>query len=213
MGEKEFWSLALRVTSDVLTPRPDTETLVQGALDRSIPADSPWRIADMGTGSGAIALALATERPNAHIVVTDISPAALKVAASNAESLQLSERVRFVEGSLFGPLGEEEPFDLIVSNPPYLARAEAASLPPELRHEPDEALFGGEDGLEVLRPLVAGAHGELKPGGHLLVEIDPGQLDAVVAQCRDAGFEEIVPLRDLSERVRVVAARAMGRGD
>jgi len=213
LGEKEFWSLALRVTSDVLTPRPDTETLVQGALDRSMPADSPWRIADIGTGSGAIALALATERPNAHIVATDISSAALKVAASNAESLQLSERVRFVEGDLFGPLCEDEPFDLIVSNPPYLARAEAASLPPELRHEPDEALFGGEDGLEVLRPLVAGARGELKPGGHLLVEIDPGQLDAVVAQCRDAGFEEIVPLRDLSERVRVVAARAMGRGD
>ncbi len=164
-------------------------------------------------GSGAIALALAKERPNTHILATDISEPALKVAASNAESLQLSERVRFVEGNLFGPLGEEEPFDLIVSNPPYLARAEAGSLPPELRHEPDEALFGGEDGLEVLRPLVAGARGELKPGGHLLVEIDPGQLDAVAAQCRDAGFEEIVPLRDLSERVRVVAARAMGRGD
>ena len=134
--------------------------------------------------------------------------AALKVAASNAESLQLSERVRLVQGSLLGPLDGEAAFDLVVSNPPYLARAEAGTLPPELRHEPDEALFGGEDGLEVLRPLVAGARGVLKPGGHLLVEIDPGQADVVVAQCREAGFGEIVALRDLAGRKRAIAARA-----
>ena len=212
VGEKEFWSLPLRVTADVLTPRPDTETLVQAALDRMTPDDARWRVCDIGTGSGAIALALAQERPNAHIVATDISEAALKVAASNAESLQLSERVKFVEGDLFGPLDGEEPFDLIVSNPPYLARAEAEMLAPELRHEPDEALFGGEDGLEVLRPLVAGASGELKPGGHLLVEIDPEQADAVAAQCRDAGLEEIAPLRDLTGQIRVIAARVIERG-
>ena len=212
VGEKEFWSLPLRVTSDVLTPRPDTETLVQAALDRMQPADGAWRVCDIGTGSGAIALALAQERPNAHILATDISSAALKVASENAESLQLSERVRFAEGSLFEPLEGEDPFDLVVSNPPYLARAGAEALPPELRHEPDEALFGGEDGLEVLRPLVAGAMNELKPGGSLLVEIDPAQEPDVVALCRDAGLERVVPLRDLSGQVRVVAAGVEGSG-
>jgi release factor glutamine methyltransferase len=208
LGSKEFWSLELRITSDVLTPRPDTETLVQGALDRIPEPETAWRVSDIGTGSGAIGLAIASERPNAHVVATDISEAALKVAVSNAEALQLSERVRFVQGSLFEALDGEEPFDLVVSNPPYLARADAGSLPPELRHEPDEALFGGEDGLEVLRPLVAGAREVLKPGGHLLVEIDPEQADVVVAQCREVGFGEIAPLRDLAGRIRVIAARA-----
>ena len=208
LGEKEFWSLRFRVTPDVLTPRPDTETLVQGALDRIPDRDAAWRVCDIGTGSGAIALAIASERPNAHVVATDISEAALKVAASNAEELQLSERVRFAQGNLLGPLDGEEPFDLVVSNPPYLARAEAEGLPPELRHEPDAALFAGEDGLEVLRPLVAGARGVLKPGGHLLVELDPRQAEAVAAQCREAGFGEIVALRDLAGDQRVIAASA-----
>jgi release factor glutamine methyltransferase len=142
------------------------------------------------------------------VVATDISEAALKVAASNAEALQLNERVRFVQGNLFEALDGEEPFDLVVSNPPYLARADAESLPPELRHEPDEALFGGEDGFEVLRPLVAGAREVLKPGGFLLVEIDPRQADVVAAQCRDAELGEIALLRDLAGRIRVIAARA-----
>jgi len=207
LGEKEFWSLTFRVTSDVLTPRPDTETLVQGALDRMPETERSWRIADIGTGSGAIGLALLSERPNAHAVATDISQAALKVAASNAEALQLSERVSFVQGSLFEPLDGEESFDLVVSNPPYLALREAESLPPELRHEPAEALFAGGDGLEVLRPLVAGARGVLKPGGCLLVEIGPDQADAVAAQCREAGLDQITCLRDLAGRKRAIAAR------
>ncbi len=208
VGRKEFWSLDLQVTCDVLTPRPDSETLVQGALDRLPEAGKDWRVCDIGTGSGAIALAIAMERPNSYVLATDISEAALKVAASNAETLQLSERVRFVQGSLFEPLDGEEPFDLVVSNPPYLARADAGSLPPELRHEPDEALFGGEDGLEVLRPLVDGAREGLTPGGFLLVEIDPEQAEAVATRCRDAGFGEVALLRDLAGRIRVIAARA-----
>ena len=208
LGRKEFWSLSLQVTSDVLTPRPDSETLVQGALDRMAEPAKAWRVSDIGTGSGAIALAIAMERPNTHVIATDISEAALKVAASTAEALQLTERVRFVQGSLFEPLDGEEPFDLVVSNPPYLARADAGSLPPELRHEPDEALFGGEDGFEVLRPLVAGAREVLTPGGSLLVEIDPEQADAVAVQCRDAGLGEVAFLRDLAGRIRVIAARA-----
>ncbi|MCA9510255.1 MAG: peptide chain release factor N(5)-glutamine methyltransferase, partial [Myxococcales bacterium] len=210
LGAKEFWSLSLAVNGDVLTPRPDTETLVQAALDRLPERERAFRIADIGTGSGAIALALAAERPNAHVVATDISEAALKVARSNAESLRLNERVRLAQGSLFEPLAGPgaEPFDLVVSNPPYLARAEAATLPPELRHEPAEALFGGEDGLEVLRPLVAGATGVMAAGGHLLVEIDPRQADAVVAMCEDAGLCEIAVIRDLAGSARVVAGRA-----
>jgi release factor glutamine methyltransferase len=208
LGEKEFWSIPFRITKDVLTPRPDSETLVQGALDRIPEPETAWRVSDIGTGSGAIGLAIASERPNAHVLGSDISKAALKVAASNAERMQLSERVRFVQGNLFEALEGEEPFDLVVSNPPYLARAEAKLLAPELRHEPDEALFGGEDGFEVLRPLVAGAREVVKPGGHLLVEIDPKQADVVAAQCREAGFGEIDLLRDLTGRIRVIAARA-----
>ena len=208
LGEKEFWSLSFRVTNEVLTPRPDTETIVQGALDRLPDADGAWRVADIGTGSGAIALAIASERPNSHVLATDISEPALKVAASNAELLQLKERVRFEQGSLFEALEGEEPFDLLVSNPPYLARSEAESLPPELAHEPEVALFGGEDGFEVLRPLVAGAREVLKPGGHLLVELDPKQAEAVAAQCGEAGFSETVALRDLAGSIRVIAARA-----
>lgn len=210
LGKKEFWSLAIQVTGDVLTPRPETETLVQAAVDRMPQKDGLYSILDIGTGSGAIALALASERPGSHVVATDISEAALKVAASNAEQLQLSERVRFVQGSLFEPLAGsgEGPFDVVVSNPPYIARSEAESLPPELRHEPDGALFGGEDGLEVLRPLVAGAREVLKPGGSLLVEIDPKQAEAVAAMCGEAGLGEVGFLRDLSGDIRAIAARA-----
>lgn len=211
LGTKEFWSLSLAVNGDVLTPRPDTETLVQAALDRLPERERSYRIADIGTGSGAIALALAAERPNARVMATDISERALKVARSNAESLRLDERVRFERGSLFEPLrgaGAEAAFDLVVSNPPYLAKAEASALPPELRHEPAEALFAGEDGLEVLRPIAAGAGSVLAPGGHLLVEIDPKQATAVAAMYDEAGFREIAVIRDLAGRARVVAGRA-----
>jgi release factor glutamine methyltransferase len=183
--------------------------LVQEAINRLPDKDAEYTILDIGTGSGAIALALASERPNAHVLATDISEAALKVAASNAEQLHLSERVRFVQGNLFEPVNGagEGPFDVVVSNPPYIARSEAETLPPELRHEPDGALFGGEDGLEVLRPLVAGATEVLKRGGSLLVEIDPKQAEVVAAMCSEAGLSEIAFLRDLSTAVRAVAAR------
>jgi release factor glutamine methyltransferase len=210
LGEKEFWSLRLRVTNEVLTPRPDTETLVQAALDRLPDPEAEVEVLDIGTGCGAIALAIASERPKAHVLATDISQAALKVAASNAESLQLNERVRFALGSLFEPVLEDGVggrFSLVVSNPPYVKRAAAETLPPELRHEPAEALFGGEDGLEVLRPLCAGVVEVLQPGGWLLVEIAPEQEEAVAAACRDAGLGEVEGIRDLSGRVRVIAAR------
>jgi release factor glutamine methyltransferase len=193
----------------VLTPRPDTETLVEAALLRIPDEDGAYSVLDIGTGSGAIALALAKERPKSSIIATDISPEALQIARLNAEELHIAENVRFEEGSLFGPVSEER-FDLIVSNPPYLARKASADLPPELAHEPELALFGGDDGFEVLRPLVAGVVDRLVPGGSVLVEIDPGQAETVAGWFAEAGLSEVETLNDLSRRPRVVAGRLRG---
>jgi release factor glutamine methyltransferase len=212
LGEKEFWSLSIGVTSDVLTPRPDTETLVDAALDRLPDPSGAYDILDIGTGSGAIALALASERMHARLVASDISAAALKVARETADKLQLNERVCFVEGSLFDAVGGDR-FDMVVSNPPYIARSQAGSLPPELAHEPDIALFGGEDGFEVLRPLISGVGSVLKPGGHFLVELDPGQAQTVAGWCTEAGLDDVKTLNDLTHRPRVVAARKPGRDE
>jgi release factor glutamine methyltransferase len=206
LGEREFWSLPFKVTGDVLTPRPETETLVEAALARLPDADGAYRILDIGTGSGAIALSLARERPQAAVTATDISSAALQIARMNADELHVGDRVRFLEGSLFEPIADEQ-FDLIVSNPPYLAGSARQSLPPELAHEPDEALFGGPDGYEVLRPLAAGVIEHLASGGHVLVEIDPGQANRLAEWCAEAGLVEVVTLRDLAGRPRGVAAR------
>jgi len=207
VGHREFWSIDLLVSKDVLTPRPDTETLVEGALARLGEKQQGHRILDIGTGSGAIALALATEYPKAHVVATDISNEALQIAAANADRLQVTDRVELRQGDLFDPLAPDERFDLVASNPPYLARAEAAALEPELRHEPEEALFAGEDGLEMLRRLVAGAGGFLVSGGWLLLELAPGQADEIEAELTKAGYSEIEKLHDLARRPRVVAGR------
>ena len=209
LGQREFWSLSFAVTEDVLVPRPETETLVSAALDALPDPDGEYRVLDVGTGSGCIALALATERPKAQITATDISQPALQIAARNAEELHLSERIRFLEGDLFVPV-QGESFDLVVSNPPYVARESAGELPPELAHEPDIALFGGPDGLEILRPLVSGVGGLLRPGGGFAVEIDSAQAQSVSACCREAGLEQIEVLRDLAKRARVVRARLPG---
>jgi release factor glutamine methyltransferase len=206
VGRREFWSLPLRVTREVLTPRPETETLVEAALELLPDREGEVRVLDVGTGSGAVALALAGERPKAHVTGSDISHPALQIARENADALQLSDRVRLLEGDLFAPVAGEA-FDLIVSNPPYLARAEAEGLPPELVHEPEVALFGGEDGLAVLRPLVAGVLAHLVPGGGFAVEVDPRQAPEVAEACREAGLVAVETRRDLAGRPRVVAAR------
>jgi release factor glutamine methyltransferase len=204
-GEKEFWSIPLKVTPDVLTPRPDTETLVEASLQRLPDPKGEYRILDVGTGTGAIALALARERPHAHVTATDISPPALQIARSNADELHI-DSVSFVEGSLFEPVADAR-FDLIASNPPYLARKEAGDLPPELEHEPDVALFGGEDGFEVLRPLAEGAVERLEPGGWLAVEVGLGQAETVAGWFAELGLTEVETLRDLARHPRVVVAR------
>lgn len=206
VGRKEFWSISLRVDERVLTPRPETELLVEAALERLPDPAGAYRILDVGTGSGAIALALLSERPHARVVATDISPAALQIAAANAEELHAGEGVRFLAGSLFEPV-EGEQFDLVVSNPPYLAERDRGGVPPELAHEPEVALFAGEDGLDVLQPLVAGAADHLVAGGHFLVELDPAQAAGIRSRCGEAGLREAVILRDLSHSERGVAAR------
>ena len=206
-GSREFWSLPLEVTSDVLTPRPETETLVAAALEFLAQAEGEVRVLDLGTGSGAIALALAREREKARLIATDVSEQALSVARRNALALGLAARVVFAWGSLFEPVRGER-FDLIVSNPPYLAEHESKALPPELAHEPPGALFGGADGYRVLRPLVAQAPEHLRPGGALAVEVAPAQAETVAALCMQAGLGCIAIARDLAGRPRVVSARA-----
>ena len=216
LGEREFWTLGFKVTRDVLTPRPETETLVEWALSRATTdtqeggqaSEQPGdlRILDLGTGSGAIALALASELPHAALTATDLSPAALQVAAKNADELRTGERIRFVEGDLFEPVAKEE-FDLIVSNPPYVAREDESSLPPELSHEPEIALFAGPDGLDVIRRLVAEAGDHLSSGGWLGIELSPEQADEVEGLLTEAGFTDVERRFDLASRARVVGAR------
>ena len=204
LGRKEFWSLDFEVGPDVLTPRPETETLVQVGLDLLAPGEA--RVLDVCTGSGCVALALASERPGARLVATDVSEAALAVAARNAEALGLAERVAFARGPLFEPVGEER-FDLVVSNPPYVAESLRPQLAPELRHEPQEALFAGPDGLAVLRDLVSGVPARLTPGGAFAAELSPEQAETVAGWCREAGLLDVTLHRDLAGRPRVVAAR------
>ncbi|MCC6640493.1 MAG: peptide chain release factor N(5)-glutamine methyltransferase [Deltaproteobacteria bacterium] len=211
-GRKEFWSLPLRVTRDVLTPRPDTETLVQAALGNlSADGAAGTRILDVGTGSGAIALALLSERPKLQAVATDVCAAALAVAEENAGELGLLGRIDLRRGPLFEPVAGER-FDLVVSNPPYLAAGEAGDLAAELAHEPGLALFAGPAGTELLEALVAGASPHLVPEGSLLLEVAPAQASVVAGWMRAAGFENIRVHDDLGRRPRVVSGRLARRG-
>ena len=205
-GHKEFWSLPFKVTADVLVPRPDTETLVAAVLERLPEGDAPLRLLDVGTGSGAVALAIAIERPTAHLVATDISQAALEIARENADVNGVSHRVEFRHGPLFEPVSGQR-FDWIVSNPPYVAESQRENLPPELAHEPEQALFSGKDGTTMLAELIEQAPALLSPGGGLAVELAPEQADSVTGWCRDARFTDVRAHRDLSRRVRVVSAR------
>lgn len=171
-GEIEFYGLDIEVTPEVLIPRPETETLVDLALERR-----PKTVVDVGTGSGCIAVALAAHLPEAAVYGIDISPAALAVARRNAERHGLGERIHFIVGDLLDR--RPGPVDLIVSNPPYVSADEWASLPPSVRnHEPRLALDGGPDGLEVVRRLISQSQGLLEPGGALLIEIGATQGDA-----------------------------------
>lgn len=209
VGFKEFWSMMLLVTPDVLTPRPDTETLVSAALDLLPDREAKPDVLEIGTGTGAVALAIAHERPNASVTATDISPAALKVAIHNAESLKMADRVRFLLGDLFAPV-DSTGFDLIVSNPPYLAESERDALPRELRHEPELALFSGRDGTKLLRALIDGAGAMLAGDGAIALELAPAQAPLAARWCEDAGLGDVKVHRDLARLPRVVSARMRG---
>ncbi|MHA7817819.1 MAG: peptide chain release factor N(5)-glutamine methyltransferase [Pseudohaliea sp.] len=203
VGERDFWTLTLRVTGATLVPRPDTETLVSWALELPLPDDA--RVLDAGTGSGAIALALATERPRWRVTAVDRDPAALAVAAGNADRLGLG-RVRFFESDWFAALAGER-FDLVVANPPYLAADDPHLAGPALAHEPVQALVAGPTGLEDLAALVAAAPGQLVPGGWLLLEHGCDQGAAVRGLLAGAGFDAVATRRDLAGLERASGGR------
>ena len=213
IGSKEFWSLPLRIDASTLVPRPETETVVEvalAAIDANGARTRALRIADLGTGSGALLLALLSELPNATGIGTDISIDALTIARANAQRLGIAGAV-FVAGDMARPLGA--PLDLIVSNPPYIASGELAALAPEVRvFDPRSTLDGGADGLEFYRALAASAPALLKPGGALVVEISAGQADAVARLFSAVGLALAPPQPDLNGIPRALLARKPSRG-
>ncbi|MGD0156404.1 MAG: peptide chain release factor N(5)-glutamine methyltransferase [Terracidiphilus sp.] len=204
--EVEFYGLAFQVNRDVLIPRPETEHVVERAIALAGGFERP-RIVDVGTGSGAIAVALAKALPEAQIFATDISEAALAVAQANAERHGVADRVQFFEGDLLEPVAGER-FEIVISNPPYVAEIDRDRLAVEVRdYEPVLALFAGADGLDVYRRLVPGALGALVPGGFVALEIGCGQKAAVESLLVRAGFGDIEFTEDLQRIPRVAVAR------
>lgn len=204
VGLQGFWTLDLVVDTAVLIPRPDTEALVEWAL-ALLPAGVPQRLLDLGTGSGAIALALASERPACDLLATDVSEAALAVAGDNARRLGMAS-IRFRHGAWWDAVpAEAAPFDLIVSNPPYIAEGDAHLA--ALRYEPRLALTAGADGLDALRVISGGAAAHLRPGGWLLLEHGHDQGPQVQALLAAAGFTAIESRRDFGGNIRVTGGR------
>lgn len=205
-GEQEFYGLLLDVTPAVLIPRPETEHLVEAVLAR-LPKDVPLQIADIGAGSGAIAIALAIHLPQAEITALDLSPEALAVAAANARKHRVANRVHRIQSDLLSAVNQSgQSFDSIVSNPPYIPESDRASLHPQVRdHEPAAALFAGPDGLDLYRRLIPQAHAALKPNGLLALEIGHGQREAIAALLES--WQEVSFVDDLQQIPRVVLAR------
>jgi release factor glutamine methyltransferase len=208
VGQKEFWSLPISVTPDVLVPRPETETVVEAALDFVIRSGlrlEKLRVLDIGTGSGVLLLALLNELKNAIGTGTDVSSAALDVASANAARCRLDSRCNFVVCNI--ATGVEGPFDLIVSNPPYIAHDEIETLAPEVRdYDPQVALDGGQDGLDAYRRIAVDAKRILAPGGRLFVELGAGQDEPVRALFTKAGLSPGIPRKDLAGIPRVLGA-------
>jgi release factor glutamine methyltransferase len=206
-GRRGFWSLELEVTPATLIPRPETELLVELAL-RHLPTDQALQVADLGTGSGAIALAIAHERPQAQVSAVDVSAEALSVARGNAQRLGI-DNVRFVQGSWMTPLSGES-FAVIVSNPPYIEAGDPHLGQGDLRFEPASALASGADGLDAIRQIVAAAPAHLQPGGWLLMEHGWDQGPPVRALLIAAGYVDVETARDLEGRDRVSGGRYPG---
>lgn len=205
VGWRGFHTLELAVSPAVLIPRPETELLVELALAR-MPVDRPLAVLDLGTGSGAIAIAVAAARPRVQVTATDASTAALAVARANAERLGIAN-VEFIKGSWWAPLAGRR-FDLVLSNPPYIAECDPHLDSGDLRFEPRSALAAGADGLDDLRIIAAGACAHLEAGGWLLVEHGFDQGAAVRSLFADAGLEPVATHRDLEGRERVTVGRA-----
>jgi len=221
-GHQEFWGLDFEVTPDVLIPRPETEHLLEVALDRlaagELRSGRPPKLTgknlsliDIGTGSGCIAIALAKELPVAQICATDISAHAIAVAQRNAARLGFADRVTFLESNLFSAFSSVShrppPFDLVISNPPYISRRESSSLPIEVRqHEPESALYGGEEGYELYGLLIPQAGRHMKPGGLLVLELGHDSLPAVRPLLETCDWVNILVTKDLAGIPRVLSA-------
>ncbi len=205
LGYREFYGRAFAVAPAVLIPRPETELIVEYALAH-LPADRFVRLVDVGTGSGALAVTLAAERPAWHVEAVDLSREALDEARRNARTHGVLDRITFLQGDLLAPtMGT---FDAIVANPPYVARRDAPGLMPEVRdHEPALALYGGPDGLDLPRRLLAEASGRLVPGGWIAMEFGYGQEDDVTSAAQDAGLHVVTVLCDLQGIARTLVAR------
>ena len=203
IGRKDFWSLSLTVTPAVLVPRPETELLVERVL--AVRPEESGRAVDLGTGSGAIALSIASERPQWQVAATDLSEQALAVARANAEALDL-RRVEFLHGSWFGPLAGRV-FDIIVSNPPYVAEDDPAMQDPALRHEPHGALTPGADAMVSLRAIITSAPNYLERNGWLLLEHGSGQAAQVRSELVARGLRHVRSHRDLAGHERMTEAQ------
>jgi release factor glutamine methyltransferase len=215
LGCREFYSLSFHVTPDVLIPRPETEFVVVELLDRA--ADQPgngkaWRIADVGTGSGILAVCAAKHLPGCHVMAVDTSGKALKVARRNAAEHAVAERIDFVKSDLLDGLDRSHDFDFIVSNPPYVSQSELAQLARDVRdHEPHTALVAGPTGTEIIRRLIPQAAGRLVNGGWLIMEISPMIEKSVLELlANDGRFAQTRTIKDLAQRTRVISAQRTG---
>jgi release factor glutamine methyltransferase len=208
VGRKEFFTLELEVTPDVLIPRPDSELVVMTCLEKARDMPAP-RVLDIGTGSGNLAIAIAKRHAGAQVTAVDASAAALAVAGRNAAKHGVVERIRFVSGDLFAPVAPAEEFDFIVSNPPYIPQGDLAALPVGVRsYEPRRALDGGSDGYAVFDRLVQGAEGHLRPSGFLLVEIGAPQEQRAREKLQAHPAYRLGPtVKDFSGHPRVVVAQ------
>jgi len=214
VGRREFYSLSFRVTADVLIPRPETELLVVALLDlaRHRPHDPPAEVCDVGTGSGILAVCAAKYLPGAQVTAVDLSPKAIEVARANAAAHGLDGRITYVQSDLLAGLPQQQQFDFILSNPPYVSQQEYASLAPEVRnYEPQMALLAGPSGTEVIQRLLPEAAQRLRPGGWLILEISPMIHESVLALiAAEDRLEPAVTIKDLARHPRVVQAKRRG---